>query len=94
MLQPLSNYIVLKKIEPTTTTIGGIVLPESVKDDVLTAEVVAIGQSRYNAQGQALAHEVNIGDKVIYSGYSVTTYKEEGVEYLIIREDDILAIIK
>lgn len=94
MLQPLSNYIVLKKIEQEATTIGGIVLPDSAKNEVLTAEVVAIGQSRYNAQGQELAHEVSVGDKVIYSSYAMTTYKEEGVEYLIMREDEILAIIK
>lgn len=94
MLQPLSNYVVLKKIEKEATTIGGIVLPDSAKDDVLTAEVVAIGQSRYHAHGQELPHEVAVGDKVIYSGYSVTTYKEDGVDYLIMREDDILAIIK
>ncbi len=92
IFKPLSDRVVLKPVEAEERTKGGIVLPDTAKDKPQEGEVVAVGPGRILDNGQQLTPEVKIGDRVIYSKYSGTEIKVEGVEYLIVRESDILAI--
>lgn len=91
-LKPLSDRVVLKPVEAEEKTKGGIVLPDTAKDKPQEGEVVAVGSGRILDNGEKLAPEVKVGDRVIYSKYSGTEIKVDGEEYLIVRESDILAI--
>jgi len=92
MLKPLADRVVVKVISAEEKTHGGIVLPDTAKEKPQVAEVVAVGAGRILDNGSRLAPEVKVGDKVIFSKYSGTEVKIDGVEYLILRESDILAI--
>lgn len=92
MLKPLADRVVVKVISAQEKTQGGIVLPDTAKEKPQVAEVVAVGAGRILDNGNRLAPEVKVGDKVIFSKYSGTEVKIDGVEYLILREGDILAI--
>jgi chaperonin GroES len=94
-IKPLGDRIVVKVLEAETKTKGGIVLPDSAKEKPQEAKVVAVGKGKVLENGTVAAPEVKVGDKVIfgkYSGNEITT--KEGEELLILREEDILAIIK
>ncbi|HHU32505.1 MAG: co-chaperone GroES [Zhaonellaceae bacterium] len=92
MIKPLADRVVVKVISAEEKTKGGIVLPDTAKEKPQVAEVVAVGPGRILDNGNRLAPEVKVGDKVIFSKYSGTEVKIDGVEYLILRESDILAI--
>jgi chaperonin GroES len=94
-LQPLGDRVVIKPLEAEEKTRGGIVLPDTAKEKPQEGEVVAVGKGRVLDNGTLQAPEVKVGDKVLYGKYSgneITT--KEGDELLIMREEDILAIIK
>ncbi len=94
-LQPLADRIVVKPLEAQEKTKGGIVLPDTAKEKPQEGEVMAVGKGKVLDSGNVQPLEVKVGDKVLYGKYSgseVTT--KEGDEYLIMREDDILAILK
>ncbi|MFA6129741.1 MAG: co-chaperone GroES [Candidatus Omnitrophota bacterium] len=94
-LKPLRDRIVVKPLEAENKTKGGIVLPDTAKEKPQEAKVVAIGKGKVLENGTVQVPEVKVGDKVLYGKYSgneITT--KEGEELLILREDDILAIIK
>lgn len=94
-IQPLGDRIVLRQLEAVTKTKGGIVIPDSAKEKPQEGEVVAVGKGKVLDNGQVHALEVKVGDKVLYGKYSgneITT--KDGEELLIMREEDILAIIK
>ena len=91
-LKPLGDRIVVKPSEGEERTASGIVLPDSAKEKPQEGEIVAVGAGR-TEDGQKIAPEVKVGDKVIYSKYGVTEIKSDGVEYLILRETDVLATI-
>jgi len=84
-LTPLADRLVLKRVEATQKTKSGIVLPDTAKEKPEEGEVVAAGKE---------VKEVKEGDKVLFSKYAPTEVKVEGVEYLIVKEEDVLAIIK
>jgi chaperonin GroES len=92
-LKPLADRVVVKPIERDETTRGGIVLPDTAKEKPQEGEVVAVGPGRTTDDGKKVPMEIAVGDKVIYSKYGGTEYKEEDEEYLILRESDILAKI-
>jgi chaperonin GroES len=92
MIKPLADRVVVKVISAEEKTKGGIVLPDTAKEKPQVAEVVAVGPGRILDNGNRLAPEVKVGDKVIFSKHSGTEVKIDGVEYLILRESDILAI--
>ena len=84
-------------VEPTTDeekTASGIVLPDSAKEKPQEGKVVAVGTGRVLDNGEKVAVEVSVGDRIIFSKYSGTEVKYEGTEYLIVRENDILAVIQ
>ena len=90
-LVPLGDRVVLKQVEAEETTKSGIVLPGQAKPQ--QAEVVAVGPGGV-VDGKEVKMEVAVGDKVIYSKYSGTEVKMDGTEYIIVKQNDILAIVK
>lgn len=94
-IKPLGDRIVVKPLEAENKSKGGILLPDTAKEKPQEAKVVAVGKGKVLENGTVQAHEVKVGDKVLYGKYSgneITT--KEGEELLILREEDILAIIK
>ena len=94
-IKPLGDRIVIKPLEAEGKTKGGILLPDTAKEKPQEGKVVAIGKGKVLENGTTQAPEVKVGDKVLYGKYSgneITT--KDGEELLILREDDILAIIK
>ena len=94
-IQPLGDRVVVKPLEAENKTKGGIVLPDTAKEKPQEAKVVAVGKGKVLENGSLQPLEVKVGDKVLYGKYSgneITT--KEGEELLIMREEDILAIIK
>ena len=92
-LKPLADRIVVKKLDAEEKTAGGIVLPDTAKEKPQQAEVLAVGPGRVDDKGSRVAPEVKVGDKVLFAKYSGTEVKIEGVEYIILAERDILAVI-
>jgi chaperonin GroES len=90
-LQPVADRVVVKPIEREERTKSGIVLPDTAKEKPQEGEIVAAGPGRVNDDGKRIPLDVKVGDKVIYSKFAGTEYKEGDQEYLILRESDILA---
>ncbi|MGG1680095.1 co-chaperone GroES [Neobacillus sp. NRS-1170] len=93
MLRPLGDRIVIELVESEEKTASGIVLPDSAKEKPQEGKVVAVGTGRVLENGERVALEVSVGDRIIFSKYAGTEVKFEGVEYLILRENDILAVL-
>lgn len=93
-LKPLGNRVVVEPIEQEEVTAGGIVLPETAKEKPQQGVILAIGPGARDEDGDRIAMDVAVGDKVLYAKYSGTEIKVEGKKLLILREDDILAIIE
>lgn len=93
MLKPLADRIVAKPTAAEEITKGGIVLPDSAQERPQEAEVIAVGPGKVMETGAKVAMEVKVGDKVIYSKYGGAEIKIGGNEYVILRQDDILAIM-
>jgi len=94
-VQPLADRVVIKPLEAESKTKGGIVLPDTAKEKPQEGKVVAVGKGKVSDAGHLQSLEVKVGDKVLYGKYSgseITT--KEGEELLIMREEDILAILK
>lgn len=92
-LKPLYDRIVVKPIEADEVSAGGIVIPDTAKEKSTKGEVIAIGAGKALDNGSLRAPLVKVGDKVIYGQYAGSTYKQDGVEYKVIKEDDVLAIV-
>jgi len=92
-LRPLYDRIVLKRIEETETTRNGIVIPDSAKEKPQEGEVLAVGHGKRLEDGKLVALDVQVGDRVLFGKYSGSETRLGGTEYIIIREDDVLAIL-
>ncbi|MBS3873022.1 MAG: co-chaperone GroES [Firmicutes bacterium] len=92
-LQPLADRIVVKALDREEKTKSGIVLPETAKEKPQEGEVLAVGPGKMGEDGKRIVPEVKVGDKVVYSKYGGTEIKIDGVEYLILKESDVLAIV-
>ncbi len=92
-LKPLADRVVVKKLEAEERTPGGIVLPDTAKEKPQQGEVLAVGPGKFDEKGTRQPMEVKVGDKVLFAKYSGTEVKVEGVEYLILTERDLLAIV-
>ena len=92
-LIPLSDRVVLKEIEAEETTASGIVLPGQAKEKPQQAEVIAVGPGG-KVDGELVEMNVRVGQKVIYSKYAGTEVKMDGVNYIIVRQSDIQAIVE
>ena len=89
--QPLGDRVIVKPVEREEVSAGGIVLPDSAQEKPQEGEVVAVGPGRAGDDGKRIAPEAQVGDIVIYSKYAGSELKEEGQDYLVLRESDILA---
>ena len=89
--KPLGDRVVIKPIEREEVTSSGLVLPDTAKEKPQEGEVVAVGAGRVADDGKRIEMEVKAGDTGVYSKYAGTEYIEDGVDYLILRESDILA---
>ncbi|MEI7690634.1 MAG: co-chaperone GroES [bacterium] len=92
-IKPLSDKVVIKALEAEQKTASGIVIPDTAKEKPAQGEVVAVGPGKVK-DGRNIAMTVKIGNKVLYSKYSPQEVKIDGTEYLIISEEDILAIVE
>ena len=92
-LKPLNDRVVLKQLAAEETTKSGIVLPGQAKEKPQEAEVVAVGPGGV-VDGKEVVMQVSVGDKVLYSKYAGTDVKVSGEEYIIVRQNDILAIVE
>ncbi|MFA6078912.1 MAG: co-chaperone GroES [Candidatus Omnitrophota bacterium] len=92
-IQPLADRIVVKVLEAKEVSRGGIVLPDSAKEKPQEAEVISVGKGRISDEGKVITPEVKAGDKILFGKYSGTEISIDGTEYLILKEEDILAIV-
>lgn len=92
-IKPLHDRILVKGLEGDEKTKGGIIIPDSAKEKPMEGEVVAVGAGKVGDDGKRIALDVKVGDRVLYSKYGGTEVKIEGLEHLIMREDDVLGII-
>ena len=90
---PLGERVVVKPRDQEEQTTGGIYLPDTAKENPQEGDIVAVGKGRVADNGSLVAMELSVGDKVIYSKFAGTEYKDGDDEYLIMRESDILAKI-
>ncbi len=93
-LKPLADRIVIKVIEDTEQTSGGIFIPDSAKEKPQKGEVVAVGEGKTNDKGEKEPLGVNVGDIILYAKYAGTDVKMDGVEYKILSVKDALAIVE
>ena len=94
-VRPLADRVVVKRVEEEEEkSPAGIIIPDTAKEKPQKGEVIAVGPGRLDDNGNRLPMEVKVGDKVLFSKYAGTEVKIQGEEYLIMREDDILAIIE
>lgn len=92
-VRPLGDRVVIKRLEAEETTKSGIVLPTAAKEKPQEAEIVAVGPGGI-VDGKEVRMEVKVGDKVLFSKYSGTEVKVDGDEFIIIKQDDILAVVE
>lgn len=92
-IKPLGDKVVIKMVEAEETTKSGIILAGTAKEKPQVAEVVAVGPGGI-VEGKEIKMEVKVGDKVLTSKYAGTEVKLDGIEYIIIRQNDILAIVE
>lgn len=93
-VQPLGDRVLIRPLEAEEKTKGGIILPDTAKEKPQEGQVVAVGKGKVLENGKTEPLEVKVGDKVLYGKYSGTEIKIDGDDYLIVKEEDILAVIK
>ena len=93
-IQPLHDRVIVKRIEEGEQVRGGIIIPDSAKEKPQEGEVIAVGLGKYREDGSRQTLDVKAGDRVLFGKYSSSEVKIDGEELLIMREDEILGIIK
>ena len=93
-IQPLGDRVLVEPLEAEEKTSGGIVIPDTAKEKQQKGKVIAVGKGRIDDEGKVTPLEVKVNDQVLFGRYSGTEIKIAGGEYLIIKEDDILGIIR
>ena len=93
-LKPLHDRVLVKRLEEEEVTKGGIIIPDTAKEKPIKGEVVAVGPGKVADDGKTIPMSVKAGDKVLFNKYAGTEVKIDAVEHLVMREDDILAIIE
>lgn len=93
-LKPLNDRVIVKRVESETKTAGGIIIPDTAKEKPAEAEVVAVGTGKMLENGDRQKMQVKAGDIILFGKYSGTEVKINGEEHLILREEDILAIVE
>ena len=91
-LRPLHDRVIVKRMEEETTSPGGIVIPDSAAEKPSRGEVISVGNGKILDSGEVRALDLKAGDTVLFGKYSGTEVKVDGEEYLVMREDDIMAV--
>jgi chaperonin GroES len=92
-VRPLHDRLLVRRIEETETVKGGIIIPDTAKEKPQEGEVIAVGNGKVLENGTKVPMDVKAGDRVLFGKYSGTDIKIDGQEYLILREDEVLAIL-
>jgi len=93
-LTPLHDRVIVKRIEEEEKTAGGIIIPDTAKEKPQQGKIIAVGQGSMLENGQIIPMTVKEGDRILFGKYSGTDIQIDGEEHLIMREDDILAIVQ
>lgn len=93
-IRPLYDRVMLKRVDAAETVKGGIIIPDTAKEKPMEAEAVAVGEGKFDDNGKRVPMSVKVGDKVLIGKYTGTEVKIDGVDHVIVREDEILAIVK
>lgn len=93
-LRPLQDRLIVKRVEEETKTAGGLFIPETAKEKPQRGEIVAVGNGKKTEDGKVLPLDVKVGDVVLFGKYAGTEIKVDGDDYLMMREDDILAVVE
>ena len=93
-LRPLHDRVIIKRLEAETKSAGGIVIPDTATEKPIKGEVIAVGKGKILENGESRALDVKAGDKILFGKYSGTEVKVDGDELLVMREEDLVAIIE
>ena len=93
-IRPLHDRLIVKRLEEEEKTKGGIIIPDTAKEKPIEGKVNAVGQGRMNKDGKKVPMDVKKGDRILFAKYAGTEVKIDGEEHLMMREDDVLAIIE
>ena len=93
-IRPLQDRILVKRIDEEEKTKGGIIIPDTAKEKPQEAKVIAVGNGKVGENGKKIALDVKAGDKILFGKYSGSEVKIDDKEYLILREEDVLAILE
>jgi chaperonin GroES len=93
-IRPLHDRVLVKRLEEQETTKGGIIIPDTAKEKPIEGEVIAAGNGKILEDGKVRPLDVKKGDRILFGKYSGTEVKIEGTEHLILREDEILAVVE
>jgi chaperonin GroES len=93
-VRPLHDRILVKRIDEEEKTKGGIIIPDTAKEKPQEGRVIAVGKGKLSDEGKLVALEVQKGDRILFSKYAGTEIKLEGDEHIIIREEDVLAVLE
>lgn len=93
-LKPLSDYLLIEPVEKDTTLPSGIVIPDTAKEKPLEGKVIAVGPGKRDDSGNRVPMEIKVGDTVMYKKWGGTEIKLDGKDMLLVREEDILAIVE
>jgi chaperonin GroES len=92
-IRPLHDRVLIKRLDEESKTSGGLFIPDTAKEKPIQGKVVAVGAGKRDKDGKLVALDVKAGDKVLFSKYSGTEVKLDGDEHLIMREEDLLAVL-
>jgi chaperonin GroES len=92
-IRPLHDRVLIKRLDEESKTSGGLFIPDTAKEKPIQGKVIAVGSGKRDKDGKVVALDVKAGDKVLFSKYSGTEVKIDGDEHLIMREEDLLAIL-
>ena len=92
-IRPLHDRVVIKRVENETKTASGIVIPDNAAEKPDQGEVIAVGAGKKADDGKLIAMDAKVGDKVLFGKYSGSTVKLDGIEYLVMREEDIMGVV-
>ena len=93
-VKPLYDRILVKRLDPADEVRGGIIIPDTAKEKPMEAEVVAVGDGKVNEEGKIMPLQVKVGDRILVGKYSGTDIKVDDTDYLILREDEVLAVVE
>ena len=93
-IRPLHDRVIVKRLEEERTSPGGIVIPDAATEKPIQGKIIAVGKGKILEDGHVRPLDVKVGDKILFGKYSGTEVKVDGEEYLVMREEDVMAIIE